>query len=120
MALANSNRPMAAPRGGSGADGPWYCLAHRTLADLGTVVQCRGAGICPHSTPEERNGYANAVNSHAALVAALRACVQWMDDSGLSRSKPGGKGVIHYDGFEYSVVTDARAALSAVMQGEES
>lgn len=46
------------------------------------------------------------------LLAALESLVKWMDDSGLSSTTPGGVGQFHYEGTEYSVVTDARTAIT--------
>ena len=52
------------------------------------------------------------VPDHPA-IPALRNLVKWMDDSGLSKTKPGGVGVFAYEGHEFSVVTEARIALNA-------
>jgi len=53
-----------------------------------------------------------ACNSRGNLLKALENLVKWMDDSGLSSTKPGGHGQIKYGPIEYSVVTDARAAIA--------
>jgi len=46
------------------------------------------------------------------LLAALKALVKWMDDSGLSHSRPAGVGPFTTQPVEYSVVTDARRAIA--------
>ncbi|MCP4541718.1 MAG: hypothetical protein GY832_31690 [Chloroflexi bacterium] len=65
------------------------------------------------------DGEANARLIAAApdLLAALTTLVAWMDDSGLSHTQPGGKGVLRYEGTEYNIVTNARAAI-AKAEGE--
>ena len=52
-----------------------------------------------------------AVNCHDDLLAALEALVDWMDASNLTASPSGGVGVLTYEGVEYSVVSEARAAI---------
>ena len=47
-----------------------------------------------------------------SLFEAVKTLVQWMDDSDLSHTPSGGHGPLAYEGTEYSVVTDARRALS--------
>lgn len=51
------------------------------------------------------------IEASPEILTALETLVKWMDDSGLSHTKPGGKGVLRYEGHEYSVVTEARAAI---------
>jgi len=46
------------------------------------------------------------------LLEALKNLVSWMDDSGLSFTTPAGVGAFRTDPVEYSVVTDARAAIA--------
>lgn len=45
------------------------------------------------------------------LLTALEELVKWLDDSGLSKTEPGGHGALTYEATEYSVVTDARTAI---------
>lgn len=45
------------------------------------------------------------------LLDALQQLVKWMDESGLAGTPDGGIGPFKYTGTEYSVVTDARAAI---------
>lgn len=49
---------------------------------------------------------------NAEVLKALEELVDWMDESGLSHSKAGGVGPFAYEGAEYSVVTNARAAIA--------
>lgn len=64
-----------------------------------------------------RKHLAIAIVDSAALVASLEALVEFMDASGLSKTKPGGVGVFAYEGTEYSVVADARKSLKSA-EGE--
>ena len=46
------------------------------------------------------------------MLEALTGLVEWMDISGLSKTRDGGFGVLAYKGTEYGVVTKAREAIA--------
>lgn len=46
------------------------------------------------------------------LLAALVDLVEWLDKSGLAHTRPLHCGAIHTEQVEFSVVTDARAAIA--------
>jgi len=66
--------------------------------------------VCEPSAEGEAN--ARLIATAPELAEALRELVQWLDDSGLSHTKPSGKGVFQYEGTEYEVITKARTALA--------
>lgn len=104
---------------------PWYISGS---SEYGTVFGGPASRlIVPHPAddvkPKNWNGaedtanralIVRCVNAHDELVEALAALVRWMDESGLSATRPGGVEPFKYEGTEYSVVTDARAILAKV------
>lgn len=47
------------------------------------------------------------------MASALSNLLAWLEDAHLDKTPAGGYGPFAYEGTEYSVVTDARAALAA-------
>lgn len=69
------------------------------IAEAGTVAT--ETGLTPRQLADQR----------ADLLAALTALVSWLQKSGLDKTAAGGVGPFAYEGTEYSVITDARAAI---------
>jgi hypothetical protein len=55
---------------------------------------------------------AKVLASSPALLKALKGLVEWMDASGLIKTRDGGSGPLAYKGTEYGVVTEARDAIA--------
>ena len=98
--------------------GPWDMIVSRSLIHIETANTGDGSpcGVHVCSVPKSAEANARLIAAAPDLLEALATLVAWLDDSGLSSTKPGGVGVFAYDGTEYSVVTEARAALDKVVQ----
>lgn len=93
--------------------GPWKVNTDGEL-EIGGHSTGSAAAEFSDGTIDYPEALANLRLTAAApdLLASLQALVKWMDDSGLSHTKAGGSGVLRYEGHEYSVVADARAAIT--------
>lgn len=73
------------------------------------IAKCE-SGLNPISL-EECQANAKLLAASWEMAGALASLVKWMDDSGLSHTKPAGVGPFRTEPIEYSVVREAREAL---------
>lgn len=107
----NSDTIRIGPKADHGRLGSWIEKPVAVVTMPTTATTCDPTDM-RWTIDEESHANARLISAAPDLYAACKALVKWMVDSGHAHTPAGGVGAFKYEGTEYSVVTDARAALA--------